>query len=94
MTAVAIETSVLESLDFEISCQTIKAYYIMGHKVAEEPDCHRPATHSASIHQAGDCTVIDKFICETCIPRFKNDRCLQCSVTMRISNIVPLPKAP
>lgn len=92
MTATAIESSVLESLDFEIVCQTTMTYIFMGLKGDERPDCSNPATHSATIHQAFNCALIEKFICEGCIPRF-NDKCLNCPETCRISNIVPLPQA-
>lgn len=93
MTATAIETGVLESLDFEIVCQVVYTYMnVYGQKIGEEPACSNPATHSATIHQAFNCALTDKFICEGCIPRF-HDECLHCAETNRISNIVPLPKA-
>lgn len=93
MTATAIESSVLESLDFEIACQVVSTVFIGGVKVHERPDCTRPATHTATIHQAADCSIIEKFICEQCIPRFFNDGCINCTETNRLTNLVRLPKA-
>jgi len=93
MSTTAIEPSVLESLDFDITCQTQRAYFFMGVKLDEQPNCHRPATHSASIHQVADCASIDKFVCSECIGLLANDKCLNCTETCRVSNVVPLPKA-
>ena len=92
MTATAIETSALEALDFDITCQTVRAFVIGGVKLAEQPWCYHPATHSASIHQDATCEVIDKFICEACIPRIRAGGCSKCGKADRISNLVPLPK--
>jgi hypothetical protein len=80
MTAVAIETSVLESLDFEISCQSTYNNVFTKQQIGV---CDAPATHTATIHSLLDCQWIEKFLCEAHSKDYR-DECWDCLTAPRI----------
>lgn len=82
MTAVAIETSVLESLDFEITCQTVYVHLYTG---VELEACSKTATHTATIHKHRSCEWVEKFLCEEHAASY-HDRCLDCHTAPRIKD--------
>lgn len=85
MTAVAIETSVLESLDFEIVCQATYVWTFLRHADGEFDHCEAAATHTAAIHSVIDCRWIEKFLCAAHAKSYR-DNCPACSTTPRIKN--------
>lgn len=86
VTAVAIETSVLESLDFEIGCQTTRISFITREVVET---CSKTATHTARIHTLTGCQWIEKFLCDEHAADY-NHSCWDCDTSPRIKDCVPL----
>lgn len=88
MTAVAIETSVLGALDFEIPCQATYVIKFLP-RMSEIPDCDKAATHTASIHRM-DCSLLEKFLCEDHATRAYQDSCWECGTVPRIKDVMPI----
>ena len=84
MTATAIETSVLESLDFEIVCQATIHNVLMQGK-PQIGDCNVTATHTATIHSAVSCAWIEKFLCAHHAMSYR-DSCWDCGIAPRIKD--------